>query len=131
MSEISGQTRQCMSDLTETGAGELRARFLFPAEFIGFKGHFPGKPILPAVCEIQAALAMLEAWKGRRVTLRDILLAKFATPVTCDEEVVYLCSVTMEDGHGAFVKANVATAGGDVARFRLRVSFEEEGRGVD
>ena len=131
MSEISGQTRQCMSDLTETGAGELRARFLFPAEFIGFKGHFPGKPILPAVNEIQAALAMLEAWKGRRVTLRDIILAKFATPVTCDEEVVYLCSVTMEDGHSALVKATVATDGGNVARFRLRVSFEEDGRGGD
>jgi 3-hydroxyacyl-[acyl-carrier-protein] dehydratase len=131
MSEISGQTLQCMSDLTEVGAGELRARFLFPAEFLGFQGHFPGKPILPAVCQIQAVLEMLEAWKGKRVTLREIILAKFAAPVSCDEEVVYLCSVTMEDGHEALVKATVATDGGNVARFRLRVAFEDEGRGVD
>jgi len=131
MSEIFVQTRQCMSDLNEVGVGELRARFLFPAEFMGFQGHFPGKPILPAVCEIQAALAMLEAWKGRRVRLREIILAKFSAPVTCDEEVVYLCSVTMEDGHGALVKVTVATDRGNIARFRLRVAFEDEGRGVD
>jgi 3-hydroxyacyl-[acyl-carrier-protein] dehydratase len=131
MSEIFGQTRQCMSDLTETGPGELRARFVFRADFIGFQGHFPGRPILPAVCEIQAALAMLEAWKGKPVALRDIILAKFATPVTCDEEVVYLCAVTREDAQEALVRSTVATAGGNVARFRLRVSFEEKGRGVE
>ncbi len=131
MSEIFLQTRQCMSDLIETGPGELRARFLFPVGFIGFQGHFPGRPILPAVCEIQAALAMLEAWKGEPVALRDIILAKFATPVTCDEEVVYQCAVTMEDGRDALVRSTVATADRNIARFRLRVSFEEKGRGVD
>ena len=131
MSEIFGQTRQCMSDLTETGPGELQARFLFPPEFIGFQGHFPGKPILPAVCEIQAALAMLEAWKGAPVALRDIVLAKFATPVTCGEEVVYQCTVTMGDGQEALVRSTVATTAGNAARFRLRVSFEEKGRSVD
>lgn len=125
MSAIARQIRRCMSDLTEAGAGELRARFLFPAEFVGFKGHFPGGPILPAVCEIQAALAMLEAWKGKRVSLRGIVLAKFSAPVSCDEEVVYQCSVTMEDGREALVKANVATDGGNVARFRLKVAFED------
>jgi 3-hydroxymyristoyl/3-hydroxydecanoyl-(acyl carrier protein) dehydratase len=120
-----------MSDLTETGPGELRACFLFPAEFAGFQGHFPGRPILPAVCEIQAALAMLEAWKGEPVALREIILAKFATPVTCDEEVVCQCAVTLEGGPDALVRSTVATAAGNVARFRLRVSFQEKGRGVD
>lgn len=131
MSEISVQTRQCMSDLTEMGPGELQARFRFPAAFIGFQGHFPGRPILPAVCEIQAALAMLEAWKGEPVALRDIILAKFAAPVTCDEEVVYQCAVTMEGGRDALVRSILATADRHVARFRLRVSFEERGQGVD
>ena len=129
MSEIAGQIRRCMSDLTEVGPGELRARYRFPAKFIGFQGHFPGNPILPAVCEIQAALAMVEAWRGRRVSLGGITLAKFAAPVTCDEEVEYLCSVKIVDGGGALVKATVATDAGNVARFTLRVAFEDEERG--
>lgn len=124
VSEVARQTLRCMSDLSEMGAGELRARFLFPAEFVGFQGHFPGRPVLPAVCEIQAALAMLETWKGRRARLREIVQAKFSAPVSCDEEVVCSCSVTFESADGALVKVGVAKDGGSVARFRLRVAFE-------
>ena len=129
MSEIARQTRSCMHGLSDAGDGELRARFVFPADFIGFRGHFPGRPILPAVCEIQAALAMLEAWKGRRVRLREIVLAKFSVPVSCDEEVVCSCSVKMDDGDGAVLKASLAKDGESVARFRLRVTFENEKEG--
>jgi 3-hydroxyacyl-[acyl-carrier-protein] dehydratase len=115
-----------MSDLEQADDGTLTARFVFPAEFLGFQGHFPGAPVLPAVCEIQGAVAMLEAWEKRRVGLREIILAKFSAPVTCDEEVVYACSVTRENRHGAVVKASVAKQGAAVARFRLRVVFHGE-----
>jgi 3-hydroxyacyl-[acyl-carrier-protein] dehydratase len=124
VSEIAQQTLHCMSDLGATGEGELRASFLFPAEFVGFHGHFPGRPVLPAICEIQAALAMLETWKGRRVRLREIVQAKFSASVSCDEEVVCSCSVTLEGADGALVKVSVANDGGSVARFKLRVAFE-------
>lgn len=129
MSEIARQTRSCLYDLSDAGGGELRARFVFPADYIGFRGHFPGRPILPAVCEIQAALAMLEAWKGRRVRLREIVLARFSAPVSCDEEVVCSCSVRMEDGDGAVLKVRLAKDSESVARFRLRVTFENEREG--
>lgn len=129
MSQIARQIRECMSDLGQADDGTLTARFVFPAEFLGFQGHFPGEPVLPAVCEIQGAVAMLEAWRNRRVGLREIILAKFSAPVTCDEELVYACSVTKEDPHGAVVKATVAKDGRAVARFRLRVAFDGETEG--
>lgn len=31
---------------------EASADFLFPADFIGFQGHFPGNPILPAIVQL-------------------------------------------------------------------------------
>jgi 3-hydroxyacyl-[acyl-carrier-protein] dehydratase len=119
-----------MWDLGEAEDGTLTARFVFPEEFLGFQGHFPGEPVLPAVCEIQGAVAMLEAWENRRVGLSEIVLAKFSAPVTCDEELVYSCSVTTKDRHGAVVKTTVVKDGRAVARFRLRVVFggETEGR---
>jgi 3-hydroxyacyl-[acyl-carrier-protein] dehydratase len=115
-----------MSDLEQADDGTLRARFSFPADFLGFQGHFPGEPVLPAVCEIQGALAMIEAWKSRRVGLSEIILAKFSAPVTCDEELVYACSLTREDRDGAVVKTTVSRRGSPVARFRLRVVFDGE-----
>lgn len=129
MSRIARQIRECMSELGQTDDGNLTARFVFPAEFLGFQGHFPAQPVLPAVCEIQAALAMLEAWENRRVHLREIILAKFSAPVTCDEELRYACSVTGKDRQGAVVKAIVSKDGGAVARFRLRVAFNGESGG--
>jgi 3-hydroxyacyl-[acyl-carrier-protein] dehydratase len=113
-----------MSDLSESGDGELTARFLFPPEFVGFQGHFPERPILPAVCEIQAAIAMLEASSKRRITLKEIVSAKFSMPVTCGEEVMYLCSVAMQDSQIAVLKTNVTKHGKSVAKFKLRVVFK-------
>jgi 3-hydroxyacyl-[acyl-carrier-protein] dehydratase len=115
-----------MSDLRESGDSGATARFVFPAGFIGFQGHFPGRPVLPAVCEIQATVAMLEAWRQKRVKLREIISAKFSAPVTCDEEVVYSCALAMEDDRMAVAKTKVARDGGDIARFKLRVVFEDE-----
>ena len=129
MSRLARQIRECMSDLGQADDGNLTARFVFPAEFLGFQGHFPARPVLPAVCQIQAALAMLEAWETRRVDLREIILAKFSAPVTCDEELMYACSVTSKDRHGAVVRATVSKDGEAVARFRLRVAFDGETEG--
>ena len=123
MSPLARQIRECMSELEVAENGILTARFVFPADFLGFQGHFPDRPVLPAVCEIQAALAMLEASKKTEVELREIKLAKFSTPVTCDEEVVYACSMAMESQDGAVVKATLAKDGKSVARFKLRVAF--------
>jgi len=130
VSPLSRQIRECMSELREAEKGTLTARFVFPAEFLGFQGHFPGKPVLPAVCEIQGAVAMLEAWKKTGVVLREIILAKFSAPVTCDEEVVYACSMGMEDRDGAVVKATLSKDGRRIARFKLRVAFEDGSEGV-
>jgi 3-hydroxymyristoyl/3-hydroxydecanoyl-(acyl carrier protein) dehydratase len=83
-------------------------------------------PVLPAVCEIQAALAMLEERTGRKVGLREIVVAKFTSPVTCGERLVYSCSVAGEDGGRTLMKANVTREGEQVAEFRLRIAFEGE-----
>lgn len=123
MSPLARQIRECMSDLGSTEDGLLTARFVFPETFLGFQGHFRGRPVLPAVCEIQGAVAMLEEWEKRGVVLREIIVAKFASPVTCDEEILYACSVTMEGRHAAVVKTTITRHGRSVARFKLRVAF--------
>jgi 3-hydroxyacyl-[acyl-carrier-protein] dehydratase len=118
-----------MSGPQEAAGNEVTARFLFPPDFVGFRGHFPDRPLLPAVCKIQAAMVMLSAWSDARVELREIVSAKFLKPVTAGEELLVRCRVTMaEDGRGT-VTASAAREGEDVARFKLRVTFEQEGRG--
>ena len=129
MSRLVKEIVQSMSGLSGSPGDELEARFRFPAGFIGFQGHFPGRPILPAVCKIQAAIAMLEAAFKREVRLSEIVSAKFVSPVTCDEEVLVRCVVMLEEGGCGVVKATVARNGESVAKFKLRVTFEDEGKG--
>jgi 3-hydroxyacyl-[acyl-carrier-protein] dehydratase len=130
MSRLAAELRQCMSDLADAGAGKLTARFLFPPGFVGFQGHFPARSVLPAVCTIQAAVAMLEAWAGRAVRLREIVLAKFTSIVTSDEELDFVCDVTTETEGRAVIRATVTRKHEMIAKFRLKVSIDDERAGA-
>ena len=126
MNRLMKEIKQCMSDLAETKKGEVTGRFLFPADFIGFQGHFPGKPILPGVCKIQAVMVMLQAWEKRDIRLKEIVSAKFLSPVSSEEEIVFNYKKQMQNKSEALVKASVISKNKKVASMQLRVSFKNE-----
>lgn len=68
---------------TETGA----RRYRFGPGFIGFSGHFPGNPILPAIVQIRAVVSLAEAESGKTLRLAAVRSAKFLTPIRPDEDV--------------------------------------------
>ena len=39
-------------------------RYLFPPGFIGFAGHFPGYPILPAFVQVLSALTVMRSGRA-------------------------------------------------------------------
>jgi len=128
MNRLMQEIKQCMADLAETKKGEVTARFLFPAEFIGFQGHFPDKPVLPGVCKIQAVIVMLQAWEKRDISLKEIVSAKFLSPVSYREELVFNYRKQTESNNEALVKALVTSKDKKVAELQLRVSFKNETR---
>ncbi len=126
MNKLMQEIRQCMSDLAETKKREVYAHFLFPAEFIGFQGHFPGKPVLPGVCEIQAVIVMLQVWEKRDIRLKEIVSAKFLSPVSHGEELVFNYREQTESNSEVLIKASVTSKGKKIAELQLRVSFKNE-----
>ena len=60
-----------------TESGSYIRTYRFEPDFIGFSGHFPGYPILPAVVQIYTLLSMAEAVKGCPLQLLSITKAKF------------------------------------------------------
>ena len=111
-----------MSELRDDGM-ELTARFSFPREFIGFKGHFPGKPVLPGVCEIHAILCMIEEAARKTPQLKEIISAKFAAPVTCDEEIVCTVRQVSEGSEETRVSALIAHKDKKIADIKLKIVF--------
>ncbi len=124
MSKLRKEIKLYMSKLRDDGS-VLTAHFCFGPEFIGFKGHFPGKPVLPGVCKIQAVLCMLEATTQKVSKLKEIISAKFFAPVTCNEEIVFAVRQVPGDNENNRVSALVTHGDKKIAEIQLRIVFEE------
>jgi 3-hydroxyacyl-[acyl-carrier-protein] dehydratase len=87
MNRLVKEIKSYIYNLEETG-DKIKACFLFPSDFTGFKGHFPGRPVLPGVCKIQAVIAALELWHKKNICIKEISMAKFFSPVFDNQEIV-------------------------------------------
>ncbi len=107
--------------------GGITANISFPKSFTGFKGHFPDNPVVPGVCNVLSALALLELALKKKAYLKTIILAKFFSLVTCDEEVtVELCCETKRRPMER-VKALFRSADKKIAEIQIEVNYERSG----
>jgi 3-hydroxyacyl-[acyl-carrier-protein] dehydratase len=120
MNQLRREIRDSLRDVSPQEGGGFRVRFVFSPEFVGFKGHFPGHPVLPGVCQVQSALVALEAWKKMSVTLREIVVAKFFAVAGANEDLDFLCR-EQEDR----LIASIRSGEKKVAELTLRVSQKE------
>jgi 3-hydroxymyristoyl/3-hydroxydecanoyl-(acyl carrier protein) dehydratase len=125
MSKLRQEIKSSMQSIEELGELKTRARFIFAKKFIGFKGHFPNKPILPGVCKIQAVLLMLEEHKHKNIRLTEIILAKFFIPVTFNQELIFDLEEHLINNSESTVKVQVSCAGKKIAEMQLRVNCLE------
>ena len=61
--------------------------FEFGPEAGFFKGHFPGRPLLPGVFQLEMARLAAEWTAGNRLRVREIAKAKFQRPIGPGETV--------------------------------------------
>jgi len=71
-----------------------KAHIVFPAEFIGFVGHFPDNPILPGTCIIEALLVKLSIWNKTEIHLTEMKSIKFYSPTLPGETLIFESRVT-------------------------------------
>lgn len=76
----------------------VQRRFIFPSEFPGFAGHFPGFPILPAIVQVQTAFCLAEDWLGAPLRLLGVENAKFLLQLRPGEEINVECRERRRDG---------------------------------
>ena len=100
----------------------VTACFQFPPEFIGFQGHFPQKKILPGVCQIQLVISALEKDFGRALSLKEVVVAKYFSPVLPDEEITCVISDAGEGTSESIVKAVISKKETKIAELKLRIT---------
>ena len=111
--------------------GRPRAAFVFRDTYTGFRGHFPGNPVLPAVCTIQAALVLLSEWRSCDVRLARISSAKFYSMVTPGMQVQFACTMYEPDGAEAKATVEANTSEDRVAKLSLSAVCEPREEAAD
>lgn len=125
MRKLKEEVAGCMSGLRAEADGSLSARFTFPEDFVGFEGHFPGKKILPGVCQIDCLLSMLEGSTGKKALLKEVVMAKFILPVFPGEEISFSSKSSVEEAGRLVVKASSRKGGERASELKLRVELKE------
>ena len=125
MNIIRRELKQWMSEPREDDEGKVTVSFVLPSEFMGFQGHFPGKPVLPGVCEIQAVMVALEAFTGRKPRLKEIVSAKFFAPVSFGEELRIEYRQEMGKDGEFPVNAFITSGEKKVSKLKLKVEFND------
>lgn len=67
--------------------GKAQFEFCFPADDFTFAGHFPNRPLLPGVFQLEIVRIAAEAALKQRVIVREIVKAKFLRPIIPEEIV--------------------------------------------
>ena len=114
-------------DIERTGPETVVRRYRFASGFIGFSGHFPGNPILPAIVQVCAVVSLAEEEGGKTLRLAAMRSAKFLSPIRPDEEVSIRCRRRVDSGEN-LCDATLSVAGKTSAAFQLRLTEEETPR---
>ncbi len=72
--------------------------FCFDQNFIGFGGHFPGYPILPAVLQVLLAQLLAEEVIGMPLSAHSLTRAKFTQELHPGDQIDVHLNCREEDG---------------------------------
>jgi 3-hydroxyacyl-[acyl-carrier-protein] dehydratase len=122
-----GIAAAAITDISTDGPDTAVRGYRFDADFVGFSGHFPGNPILPAIVQIRTAVSLAEERAGRPLRLVEVRSAKFLSPIPPGKDVTF--RYRWADGDGErLCDAAVSVDGKTAATFLLQLADEEERR---
>ncbi len=105
--------------VTRTGE-EAEVRMIYSRDFIGFSGHFPGYPVLPAVLAIYSGWLLAEISQRQELELHAIRRAKFVAPILPGEEIeVSMKKIGTESADGDWFSVTLKSLGQLAAKFTI------------
>ena len=116
-----GIARAALGPVERGGDGELSRQFRFPADFVGFAGHFPGFPLLPGIVQLLLAQCVVEDGTGRPQRLGEVNHAKFLEQVPPEATLTVRCRPRGAQADGWW-SARLEIGGRTAATFQLQLA---------
>tara|TARA_R110000744_G_scaffold28787_1_gene69056 strand:+ start:106 stop:474 length:369 start_codon:yes stop_codon:yes gene_type:complete len=88
-----------------------------------FKGHFPGKPIMPGVCMIQIIKELTERSLGQELFLSVASNVKFMAIINPETDPILLIDINLSEMDGLF-KVKSTTIFGETVALKLSATFK-------
>jgi 3-hydroxyacyl-[acyl-carrier-protein] dehydratase len=109
------------------GGGVFRAVMTVDPALVVFPDHFPGHPILPGMCMMQAVLAAGAAARGvKDLRLTTLKSAKFMRPMGPGDSVILEGRIDDRPDGLVGIKAKILMDGRSAAEFSLEARAEGE-----
>jgi 3-hydroxymyristoyl/3-hydroxydecanoyl-(acyl carrier protein) dehydratase len=124
MNALDREIQDCMSQLTVGEAGDYAATFCFPSGFSGFRGHFPGRPVLPGACLVQAAVVLSAVRTSVRAGLKRVEGAEWFAPVVPGMTLRFACREHAVESGKRAITVSVTHGDTKVAALNLTVVAE-------
>ena len=107
--------------------GEGPCTFSVPGNFSGYRGHFPGNPILPGIVQLSFVRRLAERRLGRSLRLAGVKRVKYLRLVTPDLPVTLTLTIEPGETEGTW-SANASLVnvdGGRVSAAKLIFAGKE------
>lgn len=116
--------RRCQLSSNRATNTAVEQLFCLPGDFVGFQGHFPGHPIVPAVVQVLMAQQVAEHAFNLKLEVFDIERAKFHRQIRPDELIQVRCCLKELRGK-KLIDARLDVQGEAAAAFWLIVDRAE------
>jgi 3-hydroxymyristoyl/3-hydroxydecanoyl-(acyl carrier protein) dehydratase len=107
--------------------GEGPCTFSVPGTFSGYRGHFPGNPILPGIVQLSFIRRLAERRLGHPLRLAGVRRIKYLRMITPDMPVTLSLEIEPDEADGTWA-ANasfVNSEGGRVSAAKLVFATKE------
>ena len=123
---LRGIAASAVDGITTAGPDQVARRYRFSVGFVGFAGHFPGSPILPAIVQLQCVACLAGEQTGIPLRLATVEEAKFLVPIRPDQELLVQYRLRPVAGKSLY-DARLTVADQIAATFLVELVRAEEG----
>jgi 3-hydroxyacyl-[acyl-carrier-protein] dehydratase len=99
--------------------GQWMQDLRLPPDFIGFAGHFPDNPLLPAFVQIRIAQTLIETALSRPLRAAAVSQSKFLRPIRPNETMTFTIRLPAETRSAFQAAIQVFVGHEKAATFRL------------